>query len=152
MVRLPEEFFGFDDDFFDLFDRMMPSMRRRRLRNRDSNSDVNEFSRPRVDFYEEDGSFIAKIDMPGVNKEDIELNVNEREIEVKVEKDDEAEYKDEKRGYHRIERKSFGFYRNIPLPEEIDTEKTTARYDKGVLEIRAPKINGDNSKKKIDIK
>ncbi|MFW6025366.1 MAG: Hsp20/alpha crystallin family protein, partial [Candidatus Woesearchaeota archaeon] len=99
----------------------------------------------------EDGNFITKIDMPGVNKDDIELNVNEHEIEVKVEKNDEAEYKDEKKGYHKIERKSFGFYRNIPLPEEIDTDNTTAKYDKGVLEIKAPKMNGDSSKKKINI-
>ncbi len=151
MTRLPDEFFGFDEDFFDMFENMMRPLRKRR-RNR-SNLDINrDYMRPRIDVYEEDNSYIVKCDLPGVNKEDIDLNVNENEIEIKVKRNDEAEYKDKKKGFHRIERKSFGFYRKLPMPEEINPEETTAKYNKGVLEIIAPKKNGDSSKTKIDIK
>ena len=103
---------------------------------------------PLTDLQETDKEVIAKIEIPGVDKKDIQLNITENRIEVKAEKKHEA--KVEKKGFYREERSYSGFYRTIPLPFGVTPEKAKVRYQDGVLKIKIPKTENKN-KSKIEI-
>jgi HSP20 family protein len=99
--------------------------------------EVQLFRQPLSDLKETDKELIAYIEIPGVDKKDIQLKVTENSLEVKAEK--KAEAKVEKEGYLKAERSYKGFYRSISLPTKIIPEKTKASYKDGVLEIVMPK-------------
>jgi len=103
---------------------------------------------PLTDLEETDKEVIAKFEIPGVDKKDIQLNITENKIEVKVEKKQEA--KVEKKGFYREERSYRGFYRAMVLPSEVIPEKAKAKYQDGILEITIPKIEA-KKKNKIEI-
>lgn len=106
-----------------------------------------EFARePSSDLRETDNEVIAYIEMPGVEKKDIQLKVTENDIEIKAEK--KAESRIEKKGYSRAERSYRGFYKAASLPVKVIPEKVKATYKNGVLEIIMPK----KEKKKLEKK
>ncbi len=103
---------------------------------------------PLTDLEETDKNIIAKFEMPGVDKKDIQLNITEDKIEVKVEKKQEA--KVEKKGFYREERSYRGFYRAMALPSNVIPEKAKAKYKDGILEVTIPKAKV-KKKNKIEI-
>jgi len=103
---------------------------------------------PLTDLEETDKEVIAKFEMPGIDKKDIQLNVTPDKIEVKVEKKQEA--KVEKKGFYREERSYRGFYRVMVLPSEVLAEKAKAKYKDGILEVTMPKVES-KKKNKIEI-
>jgi len=103
---------------------------------------------PLTDLEETDKEVIAKFEMPGVDKKDIQLNITEDKIEVKVEKKQEA--KVEKKGFYKEERSYRGFYRAIALPSNVIPEKAKAKYKDGILEVIIPKAE-TKKKNKIEI-
>ena len=106
---------------------------------------------PVSDIYETENEVVAELDMPGLDKKDIKLNVNKDSIEVKAEKKKEDKQED-KKGY-RLERSYSGFYRSFRLPESVDANKAEAEYKDGVLKITVPKVQLEEQKRKqIDIK
>ncbi len=107
---------------------------------------------PLTDIIEKDKEIIAKVEMPGINKEDIEINATDEGIEIKGETSEKLEKGDKKKGWHRIERRYTGFYRYIGLPEGADIEKIDASYKNGILEIHIPKKESKKKKaKKIKV-
>ena len=92
---------------------------------------------PPVDVYEEGNEVVLKAELPGMRKEEIEVHVTENEITFSGKK--ERIEKLEKKDYHRYERSTGAFTRTVMLPAEVELEKVTAKYENGVLEIRAPK-------------
>lgn len=107
--------------------------------------------KPESDVVIKDGNAIVKIDLPGVDKKDIQLNVTGNYVEVKAEKKEEM--KVEKKGFFKQERSYAGYYRVIPLPAEVRAEEANASYKNGVLEIKIPlKEKLKKIKKKIEIK
>jgi len=103
---------------------------------------------PLTDLEETDKEVIAKFELPGVEKKDIQLNITENKIEVKVEKKQET--KTEKKGFYKEERSYKGFYRAMALPPEVIAEKAKAKYKDGVLEVIIPKAE-TKKKNKIEI-
>jgi len=103
---------------------------------------------PLTDLVETDTELIAKFEIPGVNKKDIQLNVSEDRIEVKAEK--KQEVKIEKKGFYKEERSFSGFYRSVPLPSKVIPDKAVAKYEDGILEVIVPKIE-KKKQKKIEI-
>ncbi len=101
-----------------------------------------------TDLEETDKEVIAKFELPGVDKKDIQLNITDNRIEVKVEKKQEA--KVEKKGFYREERSYSGFYRVMALPSEVIPEKAKAKYKDGILEVTIPRIES-KKKNKIEI-
>jgi HSP20 family protein len=92
---------------------------------------------PSVDLRETDTEIILNADIPGVNQEDLDITVDENVVILKGEtKRDETR---EGKGYHLTERRYGNFYRTIPLPMEVKSDKATAKYRNGVLELRIPK-------------
>lgn len=103
---------------------------------------------PLTDIEETDKEVIARFEIPGVDKKDIQLNISENKIEMKVEKKQET--KVEKKGFYKEERSYRGFYRAMSLPSEIMPEKAKAKYKDGILEVTMPKAE-QKARKKIEI-
>lgn len=105
---------------------------------------------PVADMTETESSVIATFELPGVEKEDIELNVAEDRIEVKVEKKAEKEVKGKEN--YSYEMRSRSFYGALPLPAEVAAENADASYSNGILRIEIPKAKKQEAKKRIEIK
>jgi len=106
---------------------------------------------PLADTWETEDAVYASIELPGVNKEDIEINVVDHGLEIKAMRKEET--KEHKKGFYRIERNYAGFYKYIALPENAVPEKAEAKYKNGILEIRVPKTKAkEPGKRRIKIK
>lgn len=92
-----------------------------------------------ADFKENEEEFVLEIELPGVEKEDISLDVTETGIEIKAERKQEMKKEDKEKGEYSFSRSYAGFARYVDLPEESDLEKIDAEYNNGVLSIRVPK-------------
>ncbi len=93
--------------------------------------------KPVVDVYDNDDNIVIKAELPGVDKENIDIDVTGRFLTLKGERSVENEVKEEK--YHRKERAYGKFERVFTLPAEVDSEKIEADYKDGVLTINIPK-------------
>lgn len=102
---------------------------------------------PLIDVFEDENHVIVTAEIPGVDKEDIKLNVTEDGLEIRAEK--RKERKEETEKSRRLERTYTGFYRYIELPVEVIPEKATATYKNGILEVKIPKTE---KKKGVQIK
>ncbi len=100
-------------------------------------SDSEEYIQPLVDVEETNKSVKVSIDLPGIDKKEIEVIVNEDNIEVKANKKIEQEVK--KKGFYSKERTYSGFYRSIHLPTAVEGKKAKAKHQNGVLIVTAPK-------------
>ena len=92
---------------------------------------------PAVDVYEDEHSLTLKLEVPGLNEEDINVTLENNTLTVSGERKFEKEEKEE--NFHRIERRYGSFTRTIRLPNTVDSEKVEAGYDKGVLKITLAK-------------
>lgn len=110
------------------------------------------YRKPVADFWETDNEVVATFELPGVDKKDIDMNVDDNTLEVKVEKKNEDKHEDKKKGVVSRTSSYTGFFRRIPLPDGVDSEKTDATYNNGVLEVRIPKKEEKRNRKKIDVK
>ena len=104
--------------------------------------------KPLADIEENDKEVVIKFEIPGVDKRDIQLNITQNKIEVRVERKQEEKIKRE--GFYRLERSYGGFYRAISLPTEVIPEKAKAKYRDGILEVRIPKVKKKKSKIEIE--
>lgn len=107
------------------------------------------YRQPLSNFYETNKELVAEVEMPGMDKKDIKINVTEDKIEVQVESKAETKQEDQKKGFYRYERNYSGFYRCFALPKNVDTEKAKAEYKDGVLKITVPKLEIKEAKKKL---
>ena len=92
---------------------------------------------PVVDVYETDESYVIKADLPGVDKKDIALDVKDRILTLKGERQVDEEVK--KENAHCRERAYGRFERSFRLPSHVDGDKITADYKDGVLRVEIPK-------------
>jgi len=112
---------------------------------------LSNFREPLSDIWEDDKEITVKMEMPGVEKDDIVVTAKNGGLEIKVLRKDEYREENKSKGFYRIERRYAGFYRYLPLPPEADLEKVNASYKNGVLELRIPKKES-KKEKKIEIK
>ncbi|MFP4401797.1 MAG: Hsp20/alpha crystallin family protein [Candidatus Nanoarchaeia archaeon] len=111
----------------------------------------NMMRTPIVDINENDNEVIASIEVPGVNKEDIQLEVNNGMLNLKAEHKDEQ--KEEREGLYSYKKSYSGYARTFPIPDYIDEEKITSKYTNGVLNVHMPKKEEMRGKsKQIDVK
>ena len=92
---------------------------------------------PAVDIFETAGEIVVKAELPGMDRKDITLNLENNVLTLKGERRFEKETKEE--NYHRIERAYGGFSRAFSIPATVDEEKIRADYKDGVLKIVLPK-------------
>jgi HSP20 family protein len=106
---------------------------------------------PAVDIYETDDKVVLKAELPGLKKEDIDIQIRDNTLTLKGEKKFEKEVKEE--NYHRVERAYGSFQRSFTLPSTIKQEGIEASFKDGVLEISLPKVEEAKPKQiKIQVK
>lgn len=93
--------------------------------------------RPAVDISEDDKAIYVTADIAGVKPEDIKINVDKNVLTLEGER--KLETKEEKGGYHRVERSYGCFRRSFSLPDTVTSEEIDASYKDGVLTLTLPK-------------
>lgn len=92
---------------------------------------------PAVDVYEDEHKIVLKLEIPGVNQDDVDIRLENNSLTVRGERNFEKEEKEE--NFHRIERRYGSFSRSFTLPNTVDTENIRANYEQGVLNIELTK-------------
>jgi HSP20 family protein len=104
---------------------------------------------PAIEVYEEKGDVVVKAELPGLKKEDVELNISDNLLTIRGEKKKEEEVKE--KGYYYSERSYGGFTRTIEIPKDIQHDKVRATFKEGVLEVRLP-MTEEAKRKEVKIK
>jgi HSP20 family protein len=88
---------------------------------------------PRIEAMQKGDTFVVRADLPGLKKDDVEVELTDEAITIRGER--REEYEEERGGYWRSEREYGQFHRSIPLPEGVIAESAQATFRDGVLEI-----------------
>lgn len=91
---------------------------------------------PRVDVCERNDELLVRADLPGIDREDIRVEVEDDAITIRGERRGERD--EAEGGFQRSERFHGSFFRRIPLPEAVDVDQARAHMRDGVLEVRLP--------------
>lgn len=162
-MRKKKSHFDIFGDLDEMFNEMMKEMQSGKLPREDSNEpfvygfswsqrsgeepEIREFGnvypgrghveigerRPLVDVFDTDGSVQVVAEMPGIEKEDVQLDLDEKSLEIKAERGE--------RRYNEV----------VELPADVDIDSTKATYKNGVLEIVLKKTEKKGRKKKIKV-
>lgn len=104
-----------------------------------------------VDVYEEKDDVVAKMSLPGVNPEEIEISVEENILTISGKREEEKEI--DKKNYYSKEIHRGAFSRSINLPKSVDSSKAEAKFENGELVVVMPIVAGAKEKVvKIKIK
>jgi HSP20 family protein len=106
---------------------------------------------PRIDVSEDDKQIEITAELPGLERKDVEILLDDNRLIIRGEKKVEAEQKDEKKNFHVMERGYGVFYRVIELPNKIDASAINATMQNGVLRLVVPK-QAQTEAKKIEVK
>ena len=107
-----------------------------------------ETSMPRVDVIDRDKEVVLRAELPGVNKDDIEVSMTDHSVTLRGKY--KHEEKQEEGDYYFCETSSGEFSRTVPLPTEVDGTKAKAVYKDGMIELTLPKLEAAQ-RRKIDI-
>ena len=126
------------DDVFDDF--MFPTMK-------------DDFGKMRCDIYEKDGAYHLEMDVPGFDKKDVQIEVDDNDyLTITAEKNTEDSEEDADKNYIRKER-NYGKYQRAFYVGGIDKDNIQANFENGILKISMPKKEEEKSSKKtIEIK
>jgi HSP20 family protein len=105
---------------------------------------------PQVEVLHKNGQFMVRADLPGLNKDDIKVEMTDDLLTISGERKEQKEEKRE--GFYRSERNYGSFFRQIPLPEGTKTENATATFQNGVLEIAMAAPKAEMRTRKLEIK
>lgn len=135
-----------DDSFEDLFKQMEDFFNEFQEFGRDVAGGMR--SKVPVDIHEEGGKYVITADLPGVEKQDINVKADETSVEITA--DVNQEIKEEGENYVRKERSSRAYRRTVAWPQPVDPESIKAGYENGVLTISAEKEDNDSSNIEIE--
>lgn len=121
--------------FNDIFDGFMPVTREDNIK---------------CDIFEKDGDYHIEMDVPGFDKKDIKIEAKKDYITITVEKEEKKEDEDKKNYIHR--ERIYGKYQRSFYLQDLDSEKISAEFNNGVLNIIVPKKDESEDKKYIEIK
>ena len=104
-----------------------------------------------VELHEHDKEYCVKAELPGVKKEDLDIDIDKNYIVINAKKEEEKEEHD--KHYSKSEFRYGEFSRTVYFPADIDVDKTDAKLEHGILKIVAPKLEKETDKvKKLAIK
>jgi HSP20 family protein len=106
--------------------------------------------RPNINTRETEDTYDIEVELPGVKKENVDIQVDGNILTISGERNVRDEVKDE--DYHKIESRYGLFSRSFTLPEKVDVSNIEAEFKDGILEVAIPKLKIDTSSKKIEIK
>ena len=101
------------------------------------NEDVDKYAMP-VELHEKEKEYSVKAELPGVKKEDLDIDIDKNHITINAKKHEEN--KEDTKGFRKSEFKYGEFSRTVYFPQEIDVEKTKAKLEHGILAIEAPTL------------
>jgi HSP20 family protein len=104
---------------------------------------------PQVEMFERNGKINIRADLPGLSKDDIDVDITNDAVVIRGERQQEKE--DSGEGYYRSERSYGSFYREIPLPSGANAEEANATFRDGVLEITMPAPERRSRSRRIEI-
>lgn len=132
----------FKDEFDSMFDRFFkePFFSDNTLFRKDS-------FLPVCNIEEQDKKYVIEAEMPGVDPDNIEIEIDGKQLSIKGTREKEVTTEDEERQMHMVERSYGSFYRSFTLPNNVDTENITADYKNGVLFIDIPKLESEQTRK-----
>ena len=104
---------------------------------------------PRVDIKENKTNYKITAELPGMEKDDVKVEVKDRVLTIEGEKKEEKEEKED--NYYRVERSYGSFHRSFSLPEDITEDKIKAAFKNGVLTLTIPRSKEEQKAKQIDI-
>lgn len=104
---------------------------------------------PQIELFERDNQLVIRADLPGLNKDDVQIELRDDSVVIQGERQEER--KEEREGFYSTERTYGRFYREIPLPEGADTDEATATFRDGVLEITIPRGEGETRGRQLEI-
>jgi len=108
---------------------------------------------PLIDLADNGKEYVVKAELPGIKKEGLNIELTENGIEISGETNVEERQEDKEKGFLRRERRHSSFYRSLPLPDAILTDKAEAELKDGVLTVRLPKAAPPEKKsKKVQVK
>lgn len=99
---------------------------------------------PPLNMWEKDDTLFVEAELPGLNQENLELEILGGELVIKGQRPD---VKAEGESYHRQERGTGNFERRVRLPFDVDAERVQAKLDRGVLQVQLPKAEGARPRK-----
>jgi HSP20 family protein len=102
---------------------------------------------PDVEVSEQGNQLRVRVDLPGVSKDDVRIEVQDRLLVIEGQRREERSEGDEQRGWRRTERRYGSFYRAIHLPEGADTDKADVHMKDGVLEVTVPLSEQRNARR-----
>lgn len=105
---------------------------------------------PQIEVRQTNGDLMVKADLPGLNRDDVKVELTNEALTISGERKEEKEEKRE--GFYRTERNYGRFYRQIPLPEGVKTDKANATFRNGVLEVTVPVTKSESNARKLEIK
>jgi HSP20 family protein len=97
-----------------------------------------------VDLYEDKNDIVVKAELPGIEKDNVEVNLTDHTLTIKGEKKKEEEVKEE--NYYRTERSYGSFVRTVEIPKDVHADKVRANFKNGILEVRLPKTEEAKAK------
>jgi HSP20 family protein len=106
---------------------------------------TEKFWSPHAEIRELEDKFLVSLDVPGVKKEEVHVEINDNTLVISGERKFEKTSDDD--GYHRTEKRYGSFKRAFTLPSSVDKERSTASYEDGVLEIELAKSQAEQNRK-----
>ena len=104
---------------------------------------------PQVEVFERNGKLNIRADLPGLSKDDIDVDITDDAVVIRGARQQEKE--ENREGYYRSERSYGSFYREIPLPSGVNAEEANATFRDGVLEITMPALQRQSRSRRIEI-
>ena len=105
---------------------------------------------PEIDVFEKDNRLVTKVDLPGLKKEDVKVEVTDGHLAISGERKSEVE--ERKDQFYRCEREYGSFYRAVPLPEGVKLEDVKATFADGVLEVSIPlPVKAEPAVRKVEV-
>jgi HSP20 family protein len=104
---------------------------------------------PQVEVFERNGKVNIRADLPGLSRDDIDVDITNDAVVIRGERQQEQE--ENEAGYYRSERSYGSFYREIPLPSGVKPEEANATFRDGVLEITMPAPARQPQSRRIEI-
>jgi HSP20 family protein len=141
--RWPSDFFGIQREINRVFDNFV-----RGGVQADENF-LTSYWTPAVDIAEQENGYLVKMELPGVNKDDVKISLESNILTIKGEKKQEKEEKS--KNVHRLERSYGSFQRSFTLPTTVKSDTIDAYFKEGVLTISLPKAE-DAKPKQIEVK